>query len=202
MAVFSFSGSFIGEGLTYHQYRMGLHALLKHPPSAESALKMMPYIQRNQELMDEYDQSYRISDELRGVMAAVPFLNWVVITEGWCGDAAFNIPMFALLEQLFPEKIKLRLYLRDKNPGLMDAYLTEGGRSIPKLVLLDSSLQEVGTWGPRPAALMQLLPQWKESGDPLKELIRKTHEWYNNDRTISLQSELVSLLSSTSVRTK
>jgi len=198
MAVFPFSQPLIDGALTYDQYRKGLHAHLQNPPPGEAALKMIPYTQRNQELMDEYDRSYRLTDELKAVMQTLPVLTWVVITEGWCGDAAFNVPMFALLEQLYPEKVKLRLFLRDKNPELMDAYLTEGGRSIPKLILLDEGFNERGTWGPRPAQLMTLLPQWKESGDQLKELIRKTHEWYNNDQTLSLQAELVALLSSTS----
>lgn len=192
---FTFTESMISNALTYDQYRKGLFAWLKNPPSDEAALRMVPYTQKNQDLMDEYDQSYRIGEELRSVMEKAQPLHWIVITEGWCGDAAFNVPMFALLEDLFPEKINLRLFLRDKNPELMDAYLTEGGRSIPKLVLLDGELNEKGTWGPRPAPLMAKVGEWKEVGEPLKELIRKTKEWYDADKTATLQQELASLLS-------
>ncbi|RYY57997.1 MAG: thioredoxin family protein [Chitinophagaceae bacterium] len=195
MAVFTFNESFLESALSYDQYRKGLHAWLKHPPADEAAVKMILYTQKNQDLMDEYDQAYRIGDALRATVEKAPALTWVVITEGWCGDAAFNVPMFALLEDVFPEKIKLRLFLRDKNPELMDAYLTEGGRSIPKLVLLDQDLKDKGTWGPRPAPLMTKVGEWKEAGDPLKEMIRKTKEWYDADQTVTLQQELNTLLS-------
>src|SRR5690606_22880736 len=43
---------------------------------------------------------------------------WLVITEGWCGDAAQNIPV---IEKIAAEneRIETRYVLRDENPELM-----------------------------------------------------------------------------------
>jgi len=144
--------------------------------------------------MGEYDQGYRVSPVLLETVKQGPPATWPVITEGWCGDAAFNIPLFHILEKLAPEKIKLRLILRDSNPELMDANLTDGGCSIPKLVVLSGDPEPIGLWGPRPAGLQQLMKQWKNDGLALRELIPKVHGWYDADKIRTLQQELTRII--------
>lgn len=78
-----------------------------------------------------------------------------------------------------PGKIMFRLVLRDSNLELMDAILTDGGRSIPKLIVLNNDLEPLDFLGPRPAGLQQLMMQWKNDVLELKELIPKVHGWYN-----------------------
>jgi hypothetical protein len=157
---------------------------------------MRPYFIKNVPLMDSYDESYRISEDLKKLAEAAPTTTWVVITEAWCGDVAYNVPLLAALEKAAPEKIKLSLFLRDSNLPLIDAYLTDGGRSIPKVVVLNQDLKELGTWGPRPAALQILMKKWKSKGLVLKDLIPKVHDWYTADNTKSLQEELSALIKS------
>ncbi|MEO6706526.1 MAG: thioredoxin family protein, partial [Ginsengibacter sp.] len=65
---------------------------------------------------------------------------WMVLTEAWCGDSAQNLPVIAEIAKLNPEKIKLYIVLRDKNPELMSKYLTDGAQAIPKLIALDDTL--------------------------------------------------------------
>jgi hypothetical protein len=76
----------------------------------------------------------------------------------------------------------------------MDAYLTDGARSIPKLICLDMELRELVTWGPRPAALHSLVSQWKSEGMQLKQLISKVNDWYLLDDTRSTQEELAAMI--------
>ena len=102
--------------------------------------------------------------------------------------------MFHAIEKLAPGKVKLRLVLRDSNMELIDANLTDGGRSIPKLIVLSTGLVPLEFWGPRPAELQQLMKQWKNDGLELRELIPKVHSWYNTDKTRSLQQELTRMV--------
>src|SRR6202012_221035 len=139
-------------------------------------------------------KSYHVLPELLAAVEQGPSTTWLVITEGWCGDAAFNVPLFHVLEKLVPEKVNLRLVLRDSNLELMDANLTDGGRSIPKLIVLNDKLKPVGSWGPRPAELQQFMKQWKNDGLELKELIPKVHSWYDGDKTRTLQQELTRMV--------
>jgi len=189
-----YTNALIGNALTYPEYRKSINETLSKVPADASAEKMRPHLKTNAALMDDYDQNYRVSPELLETVNAGPSTTWLVITEGWCGDAAFNVPLFHVLEKLVPEKIKLRLILRDSNLGLMDANLTDGGRSIPKLIVLNNDLQPIGNWGPRPATLQQLMKQWKNDGLELKDLIPKVHQWYNTDKTRSLQQELARMV--------
>ena len=191
---FHYTTELIHNALTYPEYRRQIRETLATAPTDAAAEKMRPYLVSNARLMDDYDESYRVLPELLAAVEQGPSTTWLVITEGWCGDAAFNVPLFHVLAELAPEKLKLRLVLRDSNLGLMDAHLTDGGRSIPKLIVLSDDLKPLGLWGPRPAGLQQLMKQWKDDGLELKQLIPKVHSWYDADKTRSLQQELSRLL--------
>ena len=193
---FNYTSEFIGTGFTYEGYRKSIEDALAAPPTDEHAQKMHPYIAKNARLMNGYDQTSVVSENVKIALKAAPATTWLVITEGWCGDAAFNIPTMAAIEKQFPEKIKLRFFLRDSNLELIDANLTDGGRSIPKLVVLNDEWADVGNWGPRPEGLQILMKEWKSAGLELKELIPKVHAWYDTDATLSLQQELVAMIKS------
>ena len=191
---YHYTNELINTALTYPDYRSLIKETLSSAPTDAAAEKMRPHLANNALLMDEYDERYRVSPNLLDAVNAGPPTTWLVITEGWCGDAAFNVPLFHVLEKLVPKKVSLRLVLRDSNPGLMDAHLTDGGRSIPKLIVLSNGLEPLGFWGPRPADLQQLMKQWKNDGLELRELIQKVHGWYNADKTRTLQQELTRMV--------
>lgn len=121
-------------------------------------------------------------------------LTWVVLAESWCGDAAQNLPVMAKIAETNPN-ITLRIVLRDENPDLMNQYLTNGGKSIPKLICLDENLNELGTWGPRPQFLQDWL--YKEKANPtmeMSELKEQFQVWYTKDKGQTLQREMILLL--------
>ena len=121
-------------------------------------------------------------------------LTWLVIAESWCGDAAQNLPVMAKIAET-NTNITLRVILRDENPGLMNKYLTNGGKSIPKLICLDENLNELGTWGPRPQFLQDWL--YENKANPkmeMSELKEQFQVWYTKDKGQTLQKEMVSLM--------
>lgn len=193
---FPYTRTLIENAFTYSAYRQYVDQQLALPAQDEAAEKMKPYIQKNAQLMQHHDHTYRVSAPLHAALSAAPATTWLVLTEGWCGDAAFNIPLMAAAEKALPGKIELRLLLRDQHLDLMDAHLTDGGRSIPKLVVLSNNLQELGSWGPKPIALYNLNKEWKAEGLSLKELIARTQQWYDADDTQILQQELTTLVKS------
>jgi thioredoxin family protein len=79
-------------------------------------------------------------------------LNLLVITEDWCGDALYNVPVLAKMVEGNPN-IEMRIFLRDKNPDLMDQYLNQGlYRSIPVFAFFDENMNEVARFIERPPA--------------------------------------------------
>lgn len=122
---------------------------------------------------------------------------WIVLTEAWCGDSAQTLPVLAELAKLNSEKIKLYIVLRDENPDLMNNYLTNGTKSIPKLIVFDDSMgKEVFTWGPRPAPAQEMLFAWKRNpqGKTWAEFETDLHSWYAKDKTRTMQAEFLSIL--------
>jgi hypothetical protein len=121
-------------------------------------------------------------------------LTWVVLAESWCADAAQNLPVFAKIAEGNPN-VKLRILLRDENPEIMNQYLTNGSKSIPKLICLDENLNELGTWGPRPKFLQDWLYENKTNPKmEMSELKEQFQIWYTKDKGQTLQKEMILLM--------
>jgi hypothetical protein len=104
----------------------------------------------------------------------------LAIAEDWCGDASNTVPIVARLADQAPG-LELRIIMRDKYPEVMDQYLTNGSRSIPIVIALDESFEEVGHWGPRPTELQSWVMA-NRATMPKTELYPKVRQWYARDR--------------------
>ena len=115
--------------------------------------------------------------------------NWYIITEPWCGDAAHIVPFIYLLSEL-NQNIKLTLILRDSEPEWIERYLTNGSRSIPKLIVRNNYDEDLFTWGPRPKECQLLISELKKQQISDEEIKKCAQEWYNKNKGISLQEEI------------
>jgi hypothetical protein len=122
----------------------------------------------------------RIPDWAREAVAAGTRRKLLVIAEGWCGDASNTVPIVAKFAQSVPE-LELRIIQRDAHPEVMDQYLTNGSRSIPIVIALDESYQEVGHWGPRPSELQAWVMANRDTMSK-SELYPQVRKWYARDR--------------------
>jgi len=123
---------------------------------------------------------------------------WLLITETWCGDAASSVPVIAKMAQANP-KISLKLVLRDEDTTLIDQFLTNGGRSIPKLVVLNAEMDVLFTWGPRPEGAQAIYTAWREQGDgrPDYTVVQEAlQKWYNKNKGHDLQQEIMDMIES------
>ena len=123
---------------------------------------------------------------------------WLIITESWCGDAAQIIPLLQKMADA-NDHIDTRFVLRDENLELMDQFLTRGGRSIPKLIMLDNKFDVLGSWGPRPQEAQMLYDAWKqeENPRPYSDFSVELQKWYLQDKGESTFSEVLDILENT-----
>jgi len=147
------------------------------------------------------EKTFKPLPEVKEVMATIRPQTWLVITEPWCGDSAQNLPVLLALAALAPA-IDVRIALRDTDLELIDRYLTNGARSIPKLVAFDPSTgRELFQWGPRPLRAHELVMGNKtkpESEQLDKEaLAEELHRWYNQNAGLETQREIAALLQAT-----
>ena len=119
---------------------------------------------------------------------------WITITEPWCGDAAQCVPVIEKLAQAIGG-IQSQYLLRDEHPEVMDAYLTNGGRSIPKLICLDAEGREVFKWGPRPDVIQEVMNRLKaEVVTEISEIVEAIQKAYNDDKQQGIYQEFEVLL--------
>lgn len=187
----------IEKAMNYEQYLQLTEQLLQENRTTgdNHSPAMIEYTRLNDRRMKRLNKTV-VLDQL--VMDRLNTLNkpwiWLILTEAWCGDAAQNIPVLAKMAEQ-NENIELKLILRDENPEVMDAYLTEGGRSIPKMICLTPELEEIGTWGPRPEPVQQMVRDFKkEENSDYKVFLEKVQLWYARDKTMTMQAEMIPLL--------
>jgi hypothetical protein len=156
---------------------------------------MVGYGKLNRQRMHRLEKTVTVNDSLKAKAKNVGSRwIWLVITEGWCGDAAQNIPIIEKIAGESPN-IETRYILRDKNLELMDKYLTNGARSIPKLIALDAeTLREIGTWGPRPQPAMDLFHELRDLGLEKPAIMESIQRWYIGDKNQTLQHEFEELI--------
>lgn len=160
-------------------------------------VKYKDYSEMNIKRMERSDRTYKPSEEALTQLGKIEEKQiWWVITELWCGDSAQTLPIIAKLADAQSEKIELRIILRDDYVDIMDQYLTNGGRSIPKLIALEeSSGKELFTWGPRPKGAQEVMDKAKENPDLSQEdIINQLYVWYPKDRGKSTESEIIALI--------
>lgn len=143
------------------------------------------------------EKTFVPSEETRNIFASISAeQSWFVITESWCGDSSQSLPVIAGLIKL-SDKIEFNIVLRDSNPDFMNLYLTNGSKSIPKLVVFDKEGSELFQWGPRPKAAQDLFTLLKNEGSEKSEINKELHLWYARNRGIEVEKEITELVSNT-----
>jgi hypothetical protein len=187
----------IKKSYSYNSYRALIDNLLLEGKvtGPEQSEDLTHYTTLNVHRMNRVDKTSSISEELMAVLAQIKTpQTWLVISEGWCGDAAQIVPFFHVIEKQF-SSINVKIVLRDENLELMDQFLTNGGRAIPKLLILDqASNQLLAHWGPRPAEAQALINGLKSANANMDEIKEKLHLWYAKNKGKALQEELVEML--------
>jgi len=186
---------------TYESYLKHFEEWVEHgKTSSNNASKaLIEFTKLNLARTQRIHKTIVIDPELKKSVESLQHnYTWMVITEAWCGDSAQNLPAIAEIAKLNPDKIKLYILLRDENPKMMDNYLTNGARAIPKLIAVNETLgKEAFIWGPRPAHARELLTAWKKNpeGKTWDEFEKKLHGWYAKDKSTSIQGEFIHIFS-------
>ncbi len=156
----------------------------------QEALPWSAFFAPDMELRPLWEGVYRnvtLPEWAVAAAAKVPGLKFLVITEDWCGDAANLIPVVARLAEAVPG-LAMRILPRDLYPAVMDQYLTNGSRSIPIVIGLDSDFHELGHWGPRPSELQA----WVMANKAMEKAARyaEIRRWYARDKGVTTLREL------------
>ena len=123
--------------MDYDSYQHLMDTLVEQNKTTgnQQSESLINYTLLNQKRMTRLNKKVKLSEEQIKRIAAFDLpINWTVLTESWCGDAAQILPYINKIAKL-NENITLTILLRDENLELMDQHLTNGSRSIPKLII-------------------------------------------------------------------
>jgi len=182
----------------YFEYKKLVSDLLLENKSTghEQSEDLTHYSALNETRMNRLDKTITITNENKQKLKDLKGeYIWLVISEGWCGDAAQLLP---ILDKMATEsgKIELRVVLRDENKDFMNLFLTNKSKSIPIVVVIDKETGGViGKWGPRPKGAIELIENYKKEFGVIDEIVKTDLQmWYLHDKGLSTQSELIALM--------
>lgn len=197
----------IEQAYTYESYRTLIDTLFakNKTTGTDHSAVMLNYTKLNISRMKRLDKRSRLTDETIQQLAKIDRLViWLVLTEGWCGDAAQIVPVLNHMAAI-NDNITLRFILRDENLEIADALLTNGARAIPKILVLDAETLEVlTTWGPRPAEMQKMVLDAKAASLATEDEAKRKaiseasannlHLWYAKNKTQAIQEEFLEVL--------
>ena len=185
------------KGITYATYRTLVKGLLVEGKSTgkNQTEELSNYSKLNDKRMDRLDKTLKISEETQTSLNQLKDgFTFLVIAEGWCGDAAQILPVLNKIADA-SSKIDLKVVCRDENEPLMEAFLTNGSKSIPKIIIVDKNQNVINSWGPRPSIATKMVLDYKEQNGSIDAEFKKDLQiWYNKDKGNSTQKDIVQLL--------
>jgi thiol-disulfide isomerase/thioredoxin len=186
------------KAISYPEYRALVQNLVAEGKSTgeDQTEALSDYSMLNDRRMKRLDKTTKLTEEaVADIKSYHGDVTWLILTESWCGDAAQTMPVINKVAEL-NDNITLKVVLRDENEALMNAFLTNGGKSIPKLIAIDNTSGNViGNWGPRPTKATKLVNDYKaEHGKLTPEFKQDLQVWYNKDKGQNTVADLLKLV--------
>lgn len=186
------------KAISYTEYRDLVKQLVLEESTTgnDKSEDMVNYTKLNDRRMKRWDKTLKVSEVIKEKVSGFnQNVTWLVILESWCGDAAHVVPALNKIAEL-SLNIDLKLVLRDENEALMDQFLTNGGRAIAKLIMIDNLTGDViNTYGPRPTQATKLVNDYKtEHGSLTPEFKEDLQNWYNKNKGQNVMEDVLSLL--------
>jgi thiol-disulfide isomerase/thioredoxin len=187
----------LAKSSSYEEYRKLVSDLVLEGKSTgpNQSEDLLNYSTLNDARMNRLDKKTQLSGPtISALKETKSKQTWLLITESWCGDAAQVMPVIHKMS-LVNDNINLKVVLRDENEELMNEFLTNGSKSIPKLVVLNAKDEVISSWGPRPSIATNMVNDYKEKHGGLDaDFKRDLQVWYNKDKGENIQEDVVSFL--------
>jgi hypothetical protein len=188
----------IQNSFSYAEYRKLASDLVAQgkPTGHDLSEALAHYAELNETRMNRLEKTITLTDAvIQTLQNSSKNAIWLVLAESWCGDAAQILPVLNKMSEA-SNSIQLNIVLRDDHDALMQLFLTNGAKSIPKLIILDAqTLNVLADWGPRPLGAKQLIEEYKATHGVVDETGKiELQKWYLHDKGISIQQEILEIM--------
>lgn len=175
------------KGITYEEYLKNFHVEL----NSGIENKYSKYLPMNWQRSNRIEKTLVLDSKFEVIEQTI---NWLVISEHWCGDASQILPLIHKISLVSNGKINLKMIYRDQYPELMEMHLTNGSKSIPKLIQLNDQYKLISDWGPRPKIAQELVMKLKSDPNTSPNYSEELHKWYAQDKQKEIIKELFDLI--------
>lgn len=186
------------NAMSYEAYHALMRDLVQHKKTtgADTSEQKVALTKLNASRLRRLDKTISVSEAATEYFRNIPApQTWLLIAESWCADAVQTIPVLNKISLLTP-KLTLKIVLRDENEALMNHFLTNGSKSIPKLLIMDAHYKIIDTWGPRSQNATHLVVNYKKEHGVIDDAFKRDLQlWYNEDLGKSIVEEMVGLTS-------
>lgn len=186
----------VEKGFSYKTYTELMKQLVSEGKSTgiEQTVERIDFTKLNASRMRRLDKTLVIPKQaIKSFQNIKENQTWLVILESWCADGAQTIPILNKICNELPN-VDLKIVLRDENLELMDLFLTNGTRSIPKLIVLDSKCNVINTWGSRSRIATKMVEAYKSQNGKIDDSFKKFLQiWYNKDMGNAIIQDLVNM---------
>lgn len=182
----------VAKAMSYSEYNLLFkYMVMDGQTTGDSTPEKIEYTKLNWSRSKRLDKTIELTEEQKKCFSSIKEnQTWLVITEPWCGDAAQSLPYFNIIAET-SENITLSILLRDENPEIMDVFLTDGARSIPKLIILDKNLELITHWGPRSTAAAEVVNNYIQTHGKIEDQLKTDLQiWYNKNNGKAILNEL------------
>ena len=143
--------------------------LLKNGSDWEEYLSSMT---QNKENLDKQIQIVKskldLHEQIKNLEAKLENKNLIVLTEDFCPDSLFNLPIFITMSELI-SNLSLIIYKRSENEYLNTICQNLGVMKIPALLIADSNLKIIYKWEEKPQKAYKIQSDLLEKNKSLHE---------------------------------
>ena len=189
--------NFVEKKMKFSEYQELFTQIISNPSNEApyNDHSYLEYTKLNNSRLNRWLKKGELLEEIKKIISEIKApQKWILISEPWCGDAAHSVPFIFMMSEL-SKNISLEIQLRDSDSEI-DSYLTNGGKSIPILIIRNEKNEDLAVWGPRPEKCKILFEELKEKQLTFEEQKIILQNWYNEDKGIMIQEEIGELLKS------
>tara|TARA_B100001013_G_scaffold62943_1_gene32925 strand:- start:499 stop:1074 length:576 start_codon:yes stop_codon:yes gene_type:complete len=143
--------------------------LLKNGSDWEEYLSSMT---QNKENLDKQIQIVKskldLHEQIKNLEAKLENKNLIVLTEDFCPDSLFNLPIFITMSELI-SNLSLTIYKRSENEYLNTICQNLGVMKIPALLITDTNLKIIYKWEEKPQKAYKIQSDLLEKNKSLHE---------------------------------
>ena len=186
---------YIKKGYSFDQYLERIEDELEEQIELDDPKELVPLFAMNLKQSRDIRKNFRYNPGMeKKAKSYNADLKILVISEGWCEDAAQIVPIVDRLAETIG--VELKIVLRDENLALMEEYHTDGSFSVPMVIGVTPEGEEAFRFGPRPAKAMVFTNRFKKDPDKYSkdDFIEDLDRFYLENHGQDIITEILELV--------